>query len=74
MAEIYKRSIDCALRHITVARDNFAFRFNDEFDIDWAMEQFSHAVDILENLKEYHAVPWEGSADVERKHCNLRPL
>ena len=52
--EIYKRSIDCALRHITVARDNFEYHYNSEFDIDWAMDQFNHAIDILENLKEYH--------------------
>lgn len=51
--EIYKRSIDCALKHIAVARDNFAYRYNAEFDIDWAMEQFNQAIDILENLKEY---------------------
>lgn len=61
--EIYKRSIDCALRHITVARDNFEFHYVHEFDIDWAMEQFNRAIDILEDLKEYKATPWEGNAD-----------
>lgn len=58
--EIYKRSIDAAMRHITVARDNFAYRFVDEFDIDWAMDQFDHAITILERLKEY--VPPERGA------------
>ena len=54
MMEIYKRSIDAAMRHITVARDNFAYHFADEFDIDWAMEQFNLAFVILERLKEYN--------------------
>jgi hypothetical protein len=63
MAEhIYQRSIDCALRHITVSRDNFAYHYADDFDIDWAMEQFAHALDILENLKEYKAPAWEENA------------
>ena len=60
MAEyIYQRSIDCALRHITVARDNFAYHYSEEFDIDWAMEQFNHALDILERLKGYEPPEWE---------------
>lgn len=55
---IYKKSIDCAMRHIQVARDNFAYRFAEEFDIDWAMEQFDHALDILERLKGYEPQEW----------------
>ena len=61
MAElIYQRSIDCALRHITVARDNFAHHHAEQFDIDWAMEQFNHALDILERLRGYAPPEWEG--------------
>ena len=52
--EIYKRSIDCALRHIAVARDNFEYHYINEFDIDWAMDQFNRAIEILDNLKEYN--------------------
>ena len=58
---IYQRSIDCALRHITVARDNFAYHHADEFDIDWVMEQFESAVNILERLRGYEPPEWEVS-------------
>lgn len=57
---IYQRSIDCALRHITVARDNFAHHHAEQFDIDWAMEQFNYALDILERLRGYAPPEWEG--------------
>jgi len=50
---MYEKSINLALRHIKVARDNFALRHELDFDIDWAMEQFDHALDILERLKTY---------------------
>jgi len=56
---IYQKSIDCAMRHIQVARDNFAYRHGNDFDIDWAMEQFNHALDILEQLKGYTPPEWE---------------
>lgn len=55
---IYEKSIDCAMRHIQVARDNFAFRYAEEFDIDWAMEQFESVLDILERLKGYEPHEW----------------
>ena len=57
---IYQRSIDAAMRHITVARENFALHHEEEFDIDWAMEQFDHACSILERMKEYDPPKWEG--------------
>lgn len=57
---IYEKSIDCAMRHIQVARDNFAYHHAEEFDIDWAMEQFERALDILELLKGYSQPKWEG--------------
>lgn len=55
---IYEKSIDCAMRHIKVARDNFALHHETEFDIDWAMEQFDHVLDILERLKGYEPQEW----------------
>lgn len=60
---IYQRSIDCALHHITVARENFAHHYGDQFDCDWAMDQFNRAVDILEQLKEYEPPEWEENND-----------
>ena len=48
---IYEKSIACAMRHINVAKENFALHHELDFDIDWAMEQFDLALDILERLK-----------------------
>lgn len=48
---LYEKSIDCAMRHITVARENYEMHHGDEFDIDWAMDQFNRALDILEQLR-----------------------
>ena len=50
---IYEKSINHAMRHISVAKENFALRHELDFDIDWAMEQFDEALEILERLKTY---------------------
>lgn len=56
---MYEKSIDCAMRHIRVARDNFEWHHEADYDIDWAMEQFNRALDILEGLKGYTPPEWE---------------
>lgn len=56
---IYQRSINCALRHITVARDNFEYHYGDQFDCDWATDQFNRALNILEQLNDYEPPEWE---------------
>ena len=45
--------LDRALQSVNIAQDFFAYKYGNEFDIDWAMEQFSTVADILERLKEY---------------------
>lgn len=49
----YKRSINLAMGHIQTAKEHFALCHELDFDVDWAMEQFDHALDILERLKGY---------------------
>ena len=49
---MYKFALDAALKKIAVARDWFAMKHSENFDIDWAMEQFAHATDILERLRD----------------------
>jgi hypothetical protein len=48
---MYKYALNDALKKISVARDWFAIKHSEDFDIDWAMEQFAHAMDILERLR-----------------------
>ncbi len=49
---MYKFALNAALKKIAVARDWFAVKHSEDFDIDRAMEQFAHAMDILERLRD----------------------
>ena len=49
---MYKFALNDALKKISLARDWFAMKHAEDFDIDWAMEQFAHATDILEKLRD----------------------
>ena len=50
----YETAINAALRFTNIAREMFAMKHSEDFDIDWAMEQFETATDILERMKEYY--------------------
>lgn len=49
----YETAINSALHFTNIAREMFAIKHSEDFDIDWAMEQFETATDILERMKEY---------------------
>lgn len=55
----YDMSIICALKHITIARERYMMEHEEDFDLDWVMEEFNRVIDILEDLKEYQAARWE---------------
>ena len=48
---MYKFALNDALKKISLARDWFAMKHAQDFDIDWAIAQFAHATDILERLR-----------------------
>ena len=41
-----------AISFTQIARDAYAMKHSEDFDIDWAMERFSAVEEILEKLKE----------------------
>ena len=47
-----KKALFQALSFMWIARDAYVKKHSEDFDIDWAMEQFSAAEEILERLKE----------------------
>mgnify|MGYP006886805051 CR=1 len=47
-----RKALFQALSFTQIARDAYAMKHSEDFDIDWAMEQFSAAEEILERLKE----------------------
>lgn len=60
---MYKFALNAALKKIAVARDWFAMKHAEDFDIDWAMEQFEHATDILERLRDLEGVEFDVNPD-----------
>ena len=50
---IYQKSIECAIRHVEVARDNFEHHFAEDHDISWAMAQYEEVLKTLRELKEH---------------------
>lgn len=49
---MYKYALNAALKKIAVARDWFAMKHSEDFDIDWSMERFDTAISILEMLRD----------------------
>lgn len=58
--EIYKKAINHALRNIRIARDLFVIDHDDDVGIELGLNQFEHAIIILERMRDYKK---EGDAD-----------
>lgn len=49
---VYEKALNSALRCITIARERYAYTYADQFDYDWAMEEFNRAACILERMRD----------------------
>ena len=47
----YEKSINLALRHISIARECYMMEYGDEFDADYIAEEFNKVTTILERLR-----------------------
>lgn len=46
----YQKSIMCALRHITIAREQYMEEYAEDYESEWVAEEFNKATTILERL------------------------
>ena len=61
---LYEKSIYFAIKHLQAARDNLTFHYAEEFDVDWAVEQFEKAIALIERMKDYPSL-------VESSDCTI---